>query len=256
MYFHWVVFKFIDQDPKRPFYVKAWTISSHHPYEPSPSHAMVDFFKGALPPDDYDLGRYLNTLNDVDEKLGQLLDGLRQRGLADDTLVAITGDHGEAFGDPHATWGHGARLYQENINVPFLLWNPRLFAKGRRSRTVGSHVDINPTLANLLGIPPAPSWQGRSLFDPDRSPRAYFYAANDDYLLGVREGDWKYIYNVTRGRDELYDLSKDPDEHRNLAAENQDKCRRLRQRLSAWKDFAGRQLAQALAKQDGAAVPE
>ena len=238
------VLHFIDEAPQQPFYAVAWTAESHHPYESNPDHVPIDFFKGApLPPDDYDFGRYLNTLHSVDQQLGRIFDGLRERALADSTLVVVTGDHGEAFGSPHRTWGHGARLYEEGVRVPLMLWNPRLFPEGRRVATVGGHVDINPTVAHLMGLPPATTWEGKSLFDPGRAPRAYFYAANDDYLLGVRENDWKYVYNVTRGRSELYDLVKDPDEQRNLAEQNDALCTRLRRRLAAWRDYAGRQLA-------------
>jgi arylsulfatase A-like enzyme len=241
------IFQWIDKDPGKPFYLMGWTVESHHPYEPGPAHQEVDFFHGNLPLDDYDLGRYLNTIHDVDAQIGRLIDGLRARKLVDDTLIVITADHGEGFGDPHRTWGHGARLYQENVRIPFLIWSPRLIPKGSRSRIIGSHVDVNPTIANIMGIAPDPSWHGRSMFDPERPPRAYFYAANDDYLLGVREGDWKYIYNLTRGRDELYELTRDPNEQHNLAEKDPDRCRRLRQRLAAWKDYVGRQLARVRA---------
>jgi len=238
------LFRFLDEAPGQPFYAVAWTVESHHPYEPGPTHEWIDFFKGGpLPPDDYDFGRYLNTLRSVDTQIGRIFDGLRERGLADDTLVVVTGDHGEAFADPHLTWGHGARLYEESVRVPLLLWNPKLFPHGRHTDTIGSHVDVNPTVTQLLGLKPVPSWQGRSLFDSTRPPRAYFYAANDDYLLGVRDGKWKYIYDVTRGKDELYDLSKDSTEQVNLAREHRDLCRQLRRRLAAWRDHAGRQLA-------------
>ena len=162
-------------------------------------------------------GDYLNTLAEVDRQLGRLFAGLRERGLADDTLVVVTGDHGECFGAPHRTWGHGFRLYQEGINVPLMLWNPRLFEGGGRPPTIAGHVDVNPTVLDILGVPAPASWEGRSVFAPGRPPRAYFYAANDDYLLGVREGPFKYIYNVTRGREELYDLARDPDEQTNVA---------------------------------------
>jgi arylsulfatase A-like enzyme len=247
------VFRFIDQEPGRPFFAMAWTCQSHHPYEPVPGQPIVDFFKGGpLPPDDYDLGRYLNTIAEVDRQMQRLLDGLRQRGLAEDTLVVFTGDHGEAFGDPHPTWGHGARVYEENVHVPLMVWSPRLYPSGRRASLIAGHVDVNPTIAGLLGIPPAPSWEGRSLFAPARPPRTYFYAANDDYLLGVREGDWKYVYNATRGRDELFHLPTDPDELKNRAAEEPDRCQGLRRRLAAWKDHAGRRLAAATAPQRGA----
>jgi len=91
--------RFADERPGEPFFVMAWSSGSHHPYEPDPSAPFVDFFEGRpLPIDDYDLGRYLNTLLEADRQLGRLLEGLRARGLADDTLVVVTGDHGEAFG--------------------------------------------------------------------------------------------------------------------------------------------------------------
>jgi arylsulfatase A-like enzyme len=236
--------RYVDQEKGRPFYVMAWTIQSHHPYDPSPGQPLVDFFGEDLPPDDYDLGRYLNTLREVDRQLGRLFEGLRARKLADDTLVVITGDHGEAFGDPHETWGHGFRLYDEGLKVPLLVWSPRLVKSGRHLPTIGSHVDVNPTVAHLAGLAPDPSWHGRSMLAPGRPPRAYFYAANDDYLLGVREDQFKYIYNLTAGREELYDLSQDPDEQVNVAAEHPLKCQRLRQRVAAWREHEGRHMAE------------
>jgi arylsulfatase A-like enzyme len=240
--------EWIDRDRERPFYAVVWTQQSHHPYEPAPGQEDFDFFgKGPLPPDDWDLGRYLNTIRDADVQLGRLFAGLRERGLADDTLVVITGDHGETFGDPHPTWGHGFRVYEESVRVPMVVWNPRLFPHGGRSDTIGGHVDVNPTVTDLLGFPPSPTWQGRSLFDRSRPPRAYFYAANDDYLLGVREGDWKYVWNATRGRDELYYLLTDPDEKTNVAAQHPDRCLDLRRRVSAWRHHAAQHLTAALA---------
>ena len=240
------ILKCIDRDHDRPFYIFGWTIESHHPYESRPDHAFIDFFRGMpqLPPDDYDLGRYLNTVHSTDEALGRLFNGLRERGLADDTLVVVMGDHGEAFGDPHPTWGHGPRVYQENVHIPFMIWNPKLFTSGVHSKTIGGHVDVNPTIAHLLGLPPDAGWRGRSLFDAKRPPRTYFYAANDDYLLGLREDRWKYIFNITRGRDELYDLSRDPEERTSVAVQHPSECRRFRQRIAAWRSEVAAELAQ------------
>jgi arylsulfatase A-like enzyme len=96
---------------------------------------------------------------------------------------------------------------------------------------------------DLLGLSAPGSWQGRSLFDGSRPPRAYFYAANDDYLLGVREQQWKYIYNATVGREELFDLDHDGTEQTNLAGEHPDACRRLRQRVAAWMKYEEGHLA-------------
>jgi arylsulfatase A-like enzyme len=237
--------RFVDEDPEAPFFAWAWSAQSHHPYEPSPDRPFVDFFAGrAVPPDDYDLGRYLNTLLEADRQLGRLFEALRERGIADDTLVAVTGDHGEAFGDPHDTWGHGSRLYEENLRVPLILWCPRLFS-GERRDVVGGHVDLAPTLAEIMGVAGAPTWQGRSLFARSRPPRAYFYAANDDYLLGLREGSWKYVYNATTGRELLFDLAADPRESESLAGEHPQRSRRMRQRLAAWRAAAEEDLSRA-----------
>ena len=58
----------------------------------------------------------------------------------------------------------------------------------------------------------------------------------------MREANWKYIYNVTRGREELYDLAKDPDEQQNVAKQNPEVCQRLRRHLAAWRSYVKGQL--------------
>lgn len=225
--------RWIPADPSRPFFLMGWTVQTHHPYEPTPGRPLVDFFGDKKPPDDYDLGRYLNVLHETDRQIGRLFAALRRQHLDENTLVVIVGDHGEAFGEPHEQYGHGTALYEENVHVPMMLWSPRLFPKGGRSPIIGSHVDLNQTITDVLGIAPAGSWQGRSLFDPARRPRAYFFVANDDYQLGVREEGWKYILDATDGREQLYDLRVDPTERKNLAEDHPEVCRRLRQRLAA-----------------------
>ena len=60
----------------------------------------------------------------------------------------------------------------------------------------------------------------------------------------MREQDWKYIINATWGREELYDLSRDPSEQTNLASQDPDRCHRLRQRLAAWVDYEGQHMKQ------------
>jgi arylsulfatase A-like enzyme len=232
--------RWIDAKRGQPFLAVCWTDQTHDPYTPSPSVKPVEFLP-RKPGDarSADLSRYLNALRETDRQLGRLFAALRERGLADETLVVVTGDHGEAFREPHRQRGHGFSLYEEDVHVPLMLWNPRLFPSGRRVATIGSHMDLNPTIADLLGFAPSGDWQGRSLFDPARPPRAYFVASVGDYLFGVREERWKYILNTTRGREMLFDLARDPDEQRNLAAAERERCRRLRQRIAAWVSFEG-----------------
>ena len=169
--------RFIDEKPDQPFYVFCWTDQTHDPYELGSASRMNFFGENVPPRHAEDLGRYLTLLYQLDQHLADLFQALRDRGLADDTLVVITGDHGEAFRDPHDQRGHGITVYQEDVNVPLVLWNPRLFPGGQRLETIGGHVDLSATIADLLGIQPSKDWQGHSLFAPNRPPRAYYLAS-------------------------------------------------------------------------------
>jgi arylsulfatase A-like enzyme len=136
-------------------------------------------------------------------------------------------------------------MYEEDVHVPLMLWFPRAYKSAVRTNVVGGQVDLAPTIAELAGLPPAPDWQGRSLFDASHVPRAYFYVAEDHFTLGVREENWKYIFNLREGVEELYDLDRDPDEQRNLAGTEPQRTARLRQRLAAWTEANRRQYEHA-----------
>ncbi len=241
-----MVLRWIDEEPGKPFFVFSWTQGTHNPYLMPAGQPEIDFFaEVGLRPAQADtagwkLSRFLNALHETDRQLGRLFDSLRERKLAEETIVVIIGDHGEVFGYPHANWGHTGKVYQEDVNVPLIIWNPKLFSPGRRVETIGGHVDLNSTIMDLLGLPGAGSWQGWSLFDGAKPPRAYFYGAMENLLLAVREGNWKYTLNVTEGREELYELGTDPQEQRNVAGQERERCGRLRQRLAAWVDYQKR----------------
>ncbi len=122
-----------------------------------------------------------------------------------------------------------------------MLWYPRIYSSAVHVDRVGSQVDLAPTIAELAGFEPSPDWQGRSLFGAAHPPRAYFYVAEDSFILGVREDNWKYSINLRDGREELYDLERDPHEQDNLARRNVERIARLRQRLVAWTEANRRQ---------------
>jgi arylsulfatase A-like enzyme len=229
--------RWIDKRRTEPFFLMAWTDQTHHPYKIAPDQKLVDVVpaKDGKPKP---LGSYLSLVHESDAQLGRLFNELRRRGLADSTLVVVTGDHGEAFGEPHGGNGHGFTVYDEEVRVPLVLWNPRLFRGGSRSLAIGSHPDLPRTVLDVLGMPAPPVWDGRSLFDSDRPPRTYFFAAAwGEYLLGVRDEDFKYIYDARQGQQELFNLRADPNEQKNLAATDTARARRLRQRLAAWLQF-------------------
>lgn len=226
--------EWIGRDPTRPFYVLAWTDQTHDPYTVTGKTPLVDYFdetrsqKGAL------MERYLNAIRQTDHHLARLFAYLRRAGLADDTLVVITADHGEAFGDLHDVVGHGAALFDECLRVPFILWNPRLFPAGVRNDIAAGHVDLNPTLAHVLGIPPEKDWQGCSVFSPDHPRRAYLQADMAGHQFGLTDGRWKYILDASAGTERLYDLAADPLETRNAAKQQPDLLKQFKARTSAY----------------------
>ena len=226
--------EWLGRDRLRPFFLMAWTGQTHIPYEPTPGVPMLTLTREPGP-DDYDLERYLNVLHETDRHLGRLFDAIRDAGLEENTAVVITGDHGQGFGAPHAmNYSQGYTAYEEDVHVPLLIWFPGRFHTPERSTLIGGHVDLAPTMAALAGLPAAGEWQGHNLFDPRHPSRAYFFVAEDGFMLGVREDQWKYIVDLREGTEELYDLARDPTEQRDLASTDPRRCARLRQRLAAW----------------------
>ena len=244
--------RLIHAQRETPFFMMAWSQQTHHPYEPSPGTKQLSLIREPVGYQ-YDLDRYLNVLHETDAQLARLFAAVREDGLADNTLIVITGDHGQAFGYPHDSYAQGRTIYEEDVNVPLMLWFPPRFRAALRPSVIGSHVDLAPTIADVAGLTPAPDWRGRSLLDTTRAPRAYFYVAEDHFRLGVREGAWKYIYDLREGTEELYRLDLDPTEQRNLAVTERARCSRLRQRLAAWTEANRRQYAlSSLAQTQGA----
>jgi arylsulfatase A-like enzyme len=180
-----------------------------------------------------DIDRYRNALHYADAALGQLLEGLRSRGLEQNTLFVIFGDHGEAFGQHEGNYGHTLFLYEENVRVPYLIAAPGLTREPERVRRVASLIDTAPTVLDLLGIPSPAGYQGRSLLD-GRSDLALFCTEYSLGLLGLRDGRWKLIHELESGRSLLYDLEDDPDEKRDVSAQYPERVAAYRDHLLRW----------------------
>jgi len=218
----------IDQQGDAPYFATYWSMQTHYPY-----------FAGGDETDygttDPSFNTYLNALRQTDEAFGQLMKHLEETGRLDRTLVIVVGDHGEAFGR-HDQTSHGTRIYQENLVVPMMLINPKLFS-GQRDASVGGMIDVAPTILHLLNLPQPSDWQGRSMMAADRTHRTYFCAPWNDFLFGCREGSLKFIFNASTGDNEVYDLSTDPHEENNIAADHEDFIAESQQRLAAWVQY-------------------
>ena len=181
---------------------------------------------------------YDECIASIDEQLGNLLDGLDGRGLLDDTLVIITSDHGEHFGD-RGLFGHGHSLYAPLIDVPLLVLAPRghrIGSEGLRVVDPVSLRDIPATVADILGVDfPFPGRSLARLWEPDASattrlaeiplseveqqkkfPPSPHVPASTGPLWSLVEGTLVYIRD-SHGQEQLYDRATDPSEMVNLA---------------------------------------
>jgi glucan phosphoethanolaminetransferase (alkaline phosphatase superfamily) len=199
----------IDALPRgQHFFLTYLPIAGHHPYatpDPGP-------FAGTA-----EIDQYRNALHYGDDSLGALIEGLRARGLEENTVWVIYGDHGEAFRQHEGNYGHTFFLYDENIHVPFLIAAPGLLRGQERVRKVVSLVDTAPTILDLMGIAPPKNYQGRTMLDV--APRmAPFFADYSLGLLGLRDGRWKFVYEIGSGRAQLFDMERDPREISDVSA--------------------------------------
>jgi glucan phosphoethanolaminetransferase (alkaline phosphatase superfamily) len=199
----------VDSIPRgQKFFLTYLPIAGHHPYA-TPERGP---FVGTS-----EIDQYRNALHYGDVSLGRLIDGLRARGLENNTVWVIYGDHGEAFHQHEGNYGHTFFLYDENVHVPFLIAAPSLIRKQERIRKIVSLVDTAPTILDLMSIASPKNYQGRTMLD-GASRMALFFADYSLGLLGLRDGPWKFVYDVGSGREQLFDLTKDSHEKTDISA--------------------------------------
>ncbi len=201
------------------------------------------------------LSGYLAHVSAIDHEIGRILDYLDQHGLAEDTIVVYSSDHGEMLGS-HGRIGK-RQPFEESIRIPFLVrWKGSVAANARPDTPIGV-VDFLPTLAGLAGAPFPPDLDGRDLSgvlrgetidEPEYQPIMHLFqdlagAPNHpaEIFRGVRTK--RYTYAATIGKDfVLFDNQKDPYQLKNLATDpsSAELLRRLagltQNWLNAWED--------------------
>lgn len=217
-----------------------WTNQPHYPYFVNAENE-INYVNG-----NPELNRYLNALKSADEAFGILMQNLQQKNALNNTMVIVVGDHGEAFGTHNQT-GHGSKIYEENVNVPCIIYNP-ILCKGNTVDDISGLIDIAPTIVHVLGLKRPTEWQGKSLFTKTPDGRTFFICPYSDFLLGTRSGDWKYIYNATIHKAELYNLKNDPKELNNVVTQFPDIAKREYEMIGAWVQYHSRKLKGIKAK--------
>jgi phosphoglycerol transferase MdoB-like AlkP superfamily enzyme len=188
---------------KQKFFLTYVPAAPHNPFDGTPRRFQkkrIENF-GDLSP------LYFNELLYMDWTISSLVDQLKESGLLDKTLIVITADHGEMLGENGGPVGHGWAITPELANVPLIIMDPG--QPGYRvNDTIGSQVDLMPTILDSLGIPvPAGQlYQGASLYSPDSSTnrtiylnsfRQYGILQGAQFIRGDRETDSHEIYDIT-----------------------------------------------------------
>jgi len=272
----------------RHFFVVKWFLDPHAPYDPprkfkkripiSPgtlpqekdfySKSFIKDFNQLIRVDNfsqkecaYIKALYKAEVESLDERVGYILEALKQRKLLKKTIIVFTSDHGEAFME-HGHLGHGMRCYETLVHIPLLFMGPGIPA-GKREKTIVSHLDLMPTLKDLVGAKYSAAMQGESysaLFSgestPCRSP--YFDRVSnsikskytesdallmDGYKLSVYKKGGKYVFK-------LFNLSDDSGEMTDISAENREIVRKMFKRITDLRKGNRNRLEKNLAKID------
>ena len=264
--------EFLARAPQEPFFLSVGFIETHREYaEPGPAEDPRYCLPPAPLPDTpetrADMAAYKASARIYDGGVGAVLEALERSGLAENTLVICTTDHGIAF--PHMK----CNLTDHGIGIMLIMRGPGGFAGGRVCDALLSHMDVFPTLCDLLDIEAPPWLQGRSFMpvirgETDEVNEAIYadvtYHAAYEPMRAVRSKRWKYIRRfgdrsapvlpncddspskdlwMEHGwadrpvaQEEIYDLVLDPQERNNLAADPAaaDVLEDMRRQLEAW----------------------
>ncbi len=197
---------------------------------------------------------YDSDVRYLDAWIGRLIGHLRQLDILDQTLIIVTSDHGEHFGE-HGHISHVFSLYRELPHVPLIVRYPPAFPRGRRTERLVQTLDIFPTVLELTGVeappeaaPPSllqspPAGQPRlAVAESDMPLHVIHHVCQANYhfdaaplmrrLKSIESTTYKYIW-ASDGRDELYHIADGPQEAQNLVARMPDQARRLRAELEA-----------------------
>jgi arylsulfatase A-like enzyme len=236
-----------------PLFLYVHYLQPHFPYDPpepfrrlfsggrpggDPTREMMHAVEAADAPGELRqllIACYRETLAFVDREVGRLVEALRRRGRP--TLLLLTSDHGEAFGE-HGRFSHSSSVYDEMVRIPLMVEVPGAPAGVRRE--IAQNVDVLPTVLELLGLEAPAALQGRSLAAPIRdgrdgpgpAPRAFSRSAGERmYARALRIGRHKLIVTDFYETVELYDLAADPGEQQDLAEAHPVRAGYLQQEL-------------------------
>jgi arylsulfatase A-like enzyme len=241
----------LEKHSEGPFFLFLHTFQVHAPYEP-PAKYDSSFSdsptRGATAEAGPVIDAYDREIRYTDDELRVLHEWMEARGINEQTIWIVLSDHGEEFFE-HGTRGHATLPYETVLRVPMIFQGPGIRSGARLSASV-RHVDLMPTILDLLGMPASPQSTGTSFaaslsesqaaaFENDLAPSPIFSATwvlpkgLTAPALSVLEGDYKLIRYLKDGEEgfEFYDLASDPAEANNLYSPDDTRQLRLRKLL-------------------------
>ncbi|WP_082216539.1 sulfatase family protein [Dyadobacter psychrophilus] len=242
---------FMSRHKDQPCFVNLWPDEVHTPWVPEPENG-----EEALKPQSE--AAFKRVLKEYDMQIGRLTDGLKERGLFDNTIIIFTSDNGALprFGSRSGGFrGSKLSLYEGGIRMPFIVSWPGHIPAGKTDERSELHaMDLLPTLSKLSGITIPATYKadgvdrstvllGKSslrkkemFWEYGRNTIAYAYPKGKDKSpqLAVRSGEWKLLMNHDGSNAELYNIVKDPAEASNVASGESKKANELSTKLLAW----------------------
>lgn len=200
--------KWVDAQKGKRFFLGMLTLTAHHPY------AIPRGYPEKRYASKRDLNEYLNTVSYTDRFLKKLFAGFEQRGLLDNTVFVIVGDHGEGFGQ-HRRRQHDGVIYEEGLRIPMLLVGAGV-KPGSSIKGLRQLIDVAPTITRLLGFEGDQAFQGHDMLTEQGHRELFAHCFYNEYCSAFIREDRKVIHHWGRRADELFDLRKDPKEKRNL----------------------------------------
>ncbi len=175
--------------------------------------------------------QYCAAIELIDDQIGQMMDVLASRGMLENTLVVYTSDHGEMLGD-HGLYTKSVP-YEASVRIPLIIAGPGI--EHSTSDALVELIDLNPTVCDLVGLPPQEDIDARSLVPVLTGKRSEHRTETVSAIRNfrcLRTQEVKYVEHLN-DHNELYDLQEDPHELINLADAQPERCRELSRRLSA-----------------------
>ena len=270
--------QFINENKDGPFYVNVWGHATHFPVN-TPSNLVAPFQDMQLDRNDFSptmqkkfdqsfaidedldesMRQYLGDVYQIDLNVGRLLKALDDLGIANNTIVVFSSDHGPA---PVKLPSNGCREYSKNmlgyagpfrggkhtqleggVRVPFIIrWPGHVKADRVETQSVGSFIDWLPTICNIAGVKQLPAeldgedisaaWLGETR---QRQKALYWKSSATGSSPAMRVGKWKlHIPRNNRDNIQLYNLVDDPSESQNVANDHPEVVANLKRQVRQW----------------------